>query len=89
MNGSEQARNVLRWLDHATPAVYEEARKSCRGRRDVEKLRTTLRQRGWDPDVVAVMTEAAQHKDLEFLVGFMWMRSNQSVIVHRRRAVLR
>lgn len=89
MNGSERARNVLRWIDHVTEPIVEQARKACRGRKDVERLRTDMRLKGWPENQVRLMTEAAQHKDLEFMVRWMWLNAPGYTVIHPRRAVLR
>lgn len=73
MNCSERAFNVLRWMDYATPAKEEFWRKSCRGQRDVERMRASLRRSNWPEPNVALMTEAAQKRDVDFLVRYAWI----------------
>jgi hypothetical protein len=73
MNGSERARNVLRWLDYANPPRIEIARKSCRGRKDVKRLRANLRRLRWPEAQVSVMCEAAAKRDLQFMLCYEFL----------------
>ena len=85
----DRVRNVLSWIDFCSPAAAESARKSCRGRKDVERLRTRLRAAGRPESFVSLMTEAAQRRDTEFMLRIEWVWSPRQVVVHPRRAVLR
>lgn len=68
--GSERARNVLRWIDWCVPERVERYPKRCCGRKDVERFRANLRICRYPEDEVRVLTEAAQHKDIQFLLRF-------------------
>ena len=85
----DRVRFVLSWIDFCSPAAAERARKDCRGRKDVERLRTRLRASGAHEDLVRLMTEAAQHRDVEALLRIEWASSPERIVVHPRRAVLR
>lgn len=66
---SARALDVLRWIDSCTPSRVESARKVCRGRKDIERMRQRLRRSGWGAELVSDLTQAAQRRDIQRLIG--------------------
>lgn len=85
MSAAERAHDILRWIDFCSPERIEGARKCCRGRKDIDRMRQRLRRSGWAEALVSDLTSAARRRDLQRLIGHDYSVERARRLYRRRR----